>query len=413
MYTEDYVLATTTFYNEENGLALANFFSLRDNSSKDWSQKNTIDDLQKIAEDNELDFEVEIVAHLNVLKAVSEKKYDEAFKGQLAIFQNIVKYLQSSDSENWMVPLANTVCVDLRYLLNAFDTLDSSSKKQKLEKYNDFQKKYIDSMMMYFRICSGDTRAPARHSKRWTIMFIVNQMLKVYHKIKKFHLTTGLTKTILMCPDKNIFPVAHVVTFYYYTGCKEIFEGKFNDARENLIIAFERCYRKSIKNKKLILQKLIPLNMLQGIMPSLNLLKKYDLDVFMDLTTSLKTGNVKLFRECIDKHEVCYMKCGIYLVLQKLINIVYRNLFKKFFLIANNHIIPVETIAALLKKFDDPETSFDNAQSLLVNMIYRGTLRGYLSHAHKKVVLSKKDPFPTGRHVFDKTTRSINEIGHK
>jgi len=54
-------------------------------------------------------------------------------------------------------------------------------------------------------------------------------MLKVYHKIKKFHLTTGLTKTIFMCPDKNTFPIAHAVTFYYYTGCKEIFEGKFND----------------------------------------------------------------------------------------------------------------------------------------------------------------------------------------
>lgn len=73
------------------------------------------------------------------------------------------------------------------------------------------------------------SRAPAHQSKRWTIMFIVNQMLKVYHKIKKFHLTTGLTKTILMCPDKNTFPIAHAVTFYYYTGCKEIFEGKFSD----------------------------------------------------------------------------------------------------------------------------------------------------------------------------------------
>lgn len=73
------------------------------------------------------------------------------------------------------------------------------------------------------------SRTPARFSKRWTIMFIVNQMLKVYHKIKKFHLTTGLTKTIFMCPDKNLFPIAHVVTFYYYTGCKDIFEGKFND----------------------------------------------------------------------------------------------------------------------------------------------------------------------------------------
>jgi hypothetical protein len=43
------------------------------------------------------------------LKSIGENKYDEAFKGQLAILQNIVKYLQASDNENWMVPLANTV----------------------------------------------------------------------------------------------------------------------------------------------------------------------------------------------------------------------------------------------------------------------------------------------------------------
>lgn len=33
-------------------------------------------------------------------------------------------------------------------------------------------------------------------------------------------------------------------------------------ARENLTIAFEGCHRSSIKNKTLILKKLIPLNML-------------------------------------------------------------------------------------------------------------------------------------------------------
>jgi len=412
MYTKDYVLATTTFYAEENGSELANFFSLRDNSSKEWNHKNTVDYLQKVAEDNELDFESEIILHLNVLKSIGERKYDEAFKRQLAILHNIIKYLQSSDNENWMVPLANTICVDLRYLLNAFDKFDTSIKKQKMERYNDFQKKFIDVMMMYFRICSGDIRAPARQSKRWAMMFIVNQMLKVYHKIKKFHLTTGLTKTIFMCPDKSIFPIAHVVTFYYYTGCKEILEGKFSDARDNLTIAFEGCHKNSIKNKKLILTKLIPLNMLQGIMPSKNLLKKYDLDIFGDLTDYIKMGHVQKFRECIDRNEVYYMNCGVYLVLLKLINLVYRNLFKKFFLTANNHIIPIDTITAVLKKFDNPESDFDKAESLLVNMIYRGTLRGYLSHAHKKVVLSKKDPFPTGKQVFDKTTRSINEIGH-
>lgn len=64
-------------------------------------------------------------------------------------------------------------------------------------------------------------------------------------------------------------------------------------------------------------------------MPSKNLLKKYDLDIFEDLTDCVKIGNVKKFRECIDKNEVFYMKCGVYLVLQKLMNLVYRNLFKK------------------------------------------------------------------------------------
>lgn len=64
-------------------------------------------------------------------------------------------------------------------------------------------------------------------------------------------------------------------------------------------------------------------------MPSANLLKKYDLEVFGDLTDSIKKGNVQKFRECIDVNELYYMKCGVYLVLQKLINLVYRNLFKK------------------------------------------------------------------------------------
>lgn len=64
-------------------------------------------------------------------------------------------------------------------------------------------------------------------------------------------------------------------------------------------------------------------------MPSKNLLKKYDLEVFDDLTDSLKMGKIQKFRESIEVNETYFMKCGVYLVLQKLINLVYRNLFKK------------------------------------------------------------------------------------
>lgn len=64
-------------------------------------------------------------------------------------------------------------------------------------------------------------------------------------------------------------------------------------------------------------------------MPSKSLLKKYDLEIFGELSEYLKMGNVKKFRECIDKNELYYMQCGVYLILQKLINLVYRNLLKK------------------------------------------------------------------------------------
>lgn len=64
-------------------------------------------------------------------------------------------------------------------------------------------------------------------------------------------------------------------------------------------------------------------------MPSKHLLNKYNMDIFKDLTEYIKMGNVKKFKESIEVNEVYYMKCGIYLLLQKLINLVYRNLFKK------------------------------------------------------------------------------------
>lgn len=64
-------------------------------------------------------------------------------------------------------------------------------------------------------------------------------------------------------------------------------------------------------------------------MPSKDLLKKYDLEIFEELTDSLKMGNVKKYRECLDTNEVYYMQNGVYLVLQKLHNLVYRNLLKK------------------------------------------------------------------------------------
>jgi nuclear mRNA export protein PCID2/THP1 len=36
----------------------------------------------------------------------------------------------------------------------------------------------------------------------------------------------------------------------------------------------------------------------------------------------------------------------------------------------------------------------DEVECILANLIYRGYIRGYLSHTKRVLVLSKRDPFP-------------------
>ena len=46
-------------------------------------------------------------------------------------------------------------------------------------------------------------------------------------------------------------------------------------------------------------------------------------------TCTFSTGNVMLLNDALTKNEAFFIKCGIYLILEKLKIITYRNLFKK------------------------------------------------------------------------------------
>ena len=64
-------------------------------------------------------------------------------------------------------------------------------------------------------------------------------------------------------------------------------------------------------------------------MPSEHLLKKYDLLQFTDIVSAVKQGNLLKFSASLTEHESFFVRCGIYLILEKLKVFTYRNLFKK------------------------------------------------------------------------------------
>jgi putative ubiquitin-RnfH superfamily antitoxin RatB of RatAB toxin-antitoxin module len=64
-------------------------------------------------------------------------------------------------------------------------------------------------------------------------------------------------------------------------------------------------------------------------MPSKSVLEKYDLTQFVEVVEAVKQGNILQLNKAIQLHEVFFIKCGIYLLLEKLKIITFRNLFKK------------------------------------------------------------------------------------
>ena len=71
----------------------------------------------------------------------------------------------------------------------------------------------------------------------------------------------------------------------------------------------------------------------------------------------------------------------------------YRNLFKRIHLVLEHSQIPLPHVADTFKWLGMP-IDLDEVECILANLIYRGYVRGYLSHTKRVLVLSKRDPFP-------------------
>ena len=158
------------------------------------------------------------------------------------------------------------------------------------------------------------------------------------------------------------------------------------------------------------------------------MLDKYSLDEFKPLVEGLRKGDLRTFQDGLVNSQhlfIRYVLCagelskfifcllctimsflspnvapmwlisqGTYLLLEKCKTVCYRNLFKRIHKILDKHQISLNHVAKALKWLGMP-IDLDEVECILANLIYRGYVRGYLSHAKRVLVLSKRDPFPT------------------
>ncbi|XP_030837587.1 PCI domain-containing protein 2 isoform X2 [Strongylocentrotus purpuratus] len=322
---------------------------------------------------------------------VANNDFIEAYSLQKVVVQAFNKAFQGQKDENWALPVLYVVIVDLRLFANSAETQLMRKGKGKP---GELLEKAADTMMACFRTCAADGRASLDDTKRWGMLYLVNQLFKVYFKINKLPLCKPLIRAIEGSSLKDRFSISQLVTYKYYVGRKEMFESDFTAAEEHLSFAFQRCHHSSRQNKRLILIYLLPVKMLLGHMPKTSLLEKYDLMQFADIAKATKTGDLRLLTSAMSKNEAFFIKCGVYLIIEKLQTITYRNLFKKVQLMLNTHQVPIDAFETALKFTGLEDVDKEEVECILANLIYKNYIKGYLSHQHQKLVVSKQKPFP-------------------
>ena len=65
------------------------------------------------------------------------------------------------------------------------------------------------------------------------------------------------------------------------------------------------------------------------------------------------------------------------------------------YLLMKTHQIPIDSLLIALKYNELKEIDLDETQCIVSNLIYEGKIKGYLSHQHKKLVVSKQNAFPS------------------
>lgn len=303
-------------------------------------------------------------------------------------------YIEQEKDIIWCLPAINVLCIQLRYYSQLHSTSSLMATQELLRSY--LQRMIVD-------------RSDIKSSKKLGCIMIINQLFKIYFFINNLRLCTNLINLVKNLPSLDYYPISHQVTYQFYLGRLCVFEENYNKAELCLTFAFNNCHIDYTHNKQQILHFLIPIKLLHGQYPTPQLLEQYNLQTqFQKLIHSLINGDISIFISELNNNRQLYIKMGIYLLVEKLRYLLYRNIIRRIYIIHSKqlltditseystppHQLPLQLLLCGVH-ISSPDTTmtFNELECIIANLIHYGYIRGYIAHK-RFVVLSKTMPFP-------------------
>lgn len=273
-----------------------------------------------------------------------------------------------------------------------------------------------------FNLCLND-RNPELHENRKTGCYLLaNLEFKLYHLLGNRDMMKNLVK-VLQSRGDEIPPLAqslaalhskHLVMFNYYMGeYYGCYESDFTKGHSFLSEALLECAT-NICDKQIdkILILLIPFALLTTRQyPNVNVWQEkltdnsVALKVHEPIVSCLLNGDLKTYDTNFAKNEIFFLQNGLYVAMSLLRELVFLRLVKNCWKFTGMpSVLQLQAVATAYSKSVQgykkrkpakaDDLLLDELECQLANLIAKNLVKGYLSHANRCLVLSKKLPFP-------------------
>ncbi|KAJ7827668.1 hypothetical protein B0H14DRAFT_2270765, partial [Mycena olivaceomarginata] len=140
-----------------------------------------------------------------------------------------------------------------------------------------------------------------------------------------------------------------------------------------------------------ILGYLIPLRrILRGHLPSDELMHRFPwpADIFAPFVAAIRTGEIAGFDRALEQRETRLIELNLLLTLEKARELCLRGLFRRLGLLRQGRAHPLSMFHCALRISGIKDVELEEAECLVANMVYKGFMRGYISHEKQMVVLA-------------------------
>ena len=338
----------------------------------------------------------EMLAHsLSAAFAALSDQPAAAFTATSSAVASLFKEFQdgSDDASHCALAAVRALLPALRYAALIADGPNGTSHQSSATK--EIQK--------FFSIClSNKSRRPAA-------LRIASTQLKLYFKLNSLALCTQYCDNIDRVYGQSpygsrasSFPTADQVSYAYYRGRLSVLSDDYSRANTELEFAFLHCHPQHQRNKQRVLRYLVPVKLLRGKIPSVQLLYKYNLAHYEPVVEAVKLGDINRLSDVLVNHQERFVSDGVYLSLERVRDTVYRTLLKRIFNISATKAtgesekfrIALWRIRVALAWLSEPKDD-EEIECITASLISRRLIKGMINDRHKMLVLSKQKPFPS------------------